>query len=1551
MANCVYSLQGRIFNSELELDNFLLNNKNSIANGRLSDIIFSRRHNQAEVHTLLLQRKAEAERIQELRKIQGSKGSLTFEEEQLVAPYMGVTSALNKFRTRNGQRLVAEFIEDNIKEKLTSSTGTWATSGLSVEHAKLIGEQPNIPITDQSIRDQHWLKLKAAWKNLGKSGSAVHKVLEELWLGEKTESEILALPECQGIIDPTLFNTIKTIQSRIRAEITSNQALFSNAIFLPEYPILADTTHVENGQQTKLLGIIDLVVIDNFGNVHIFDYKTSDKDIDLWGSVKKTGFKNQIAVYKLALESYGVNTFGSDLGIIPILLGDYNGTTGGIGSISLYDANPIINYRNELHPSNHIIRNLKSIIIDHSEQPVISNDFGIKMQQQMHAIFPSYTFQADCDEAVMRSLAAEAKFNPNTGKYELPDLFDRNAVVEFDDTNQEQVLRQYHADLLSKDANSFNYYKNLIQRAMREGDASLLSLEESKAHLAAQATSREWFMHQFAPFCQNSGEWEMLDVPEFDTLGMIVMHNKVGGYYKVFILDSQDPNTQVKLKFGTSVLGSFTDDILPEQNSIDPLICTIGNINNIKAMLALNNFPDIIKAGEEIEGIYPICPRRQLGYHANSKQLLDNFRWICDHAKISNNFATGDLKFQNSINAAYQLIREATLRQESNNSANRILSKFENSGLFLEETLQNLLDAKKALEDEYPDLTNMEKGKGPKVNFDTPQGRAYGRIMQGIAEIQNGFYTQAVRDGNSIKHLIDNPEMQESNLRNIYRLTTNYYEAFKRDMNREAAEFREMQQEFWKAKGYSLAQRNALNNERQLYAKMFENDVNRSGRFRFKDPWDMTNDLDPAERKFLKKALIKLAQLRKPGISAQEAEVQRFVPDSGFFDVPLLKQKGSKNPFTKNGRKGLISWFKRSIDYIKNLRGNLRKGVTDALTPKDAELQEQNAEQFKTFDTFEISENQVRREQQLKETDLDMYDHDIGNILYMYAGAKLRKTLLDEYLPLLKAQLVQNMYEAALNNISIDKNVNYILKYTKAKIMDMSIVPEDYRGLAKVLSGVRTVATYLTLGFSPKAGLFQMMEGVWKNASRAGIKPLGPNQFGINELKKACNWLIGDTPDHFKIVSLGELINEQYAINDMDVSQFARRLREGQYPLTFTGKAMWLTSAPDYFNRMSIFIAQMIKDGCFEAHKLDGVRMVYDWKLDKRFSLFSKGEAGKRQNLAEYNKQKALYHTMMAQFKKEGYTIIDPNTGQKRELEFDPMSDVPQDPIPQAYTNQESRNIKSFCDQLYGYYNHEDQFLLKSMLLGAQFTQFRTFWSSLKNRWYLKGGIYSNGHWEQAKDNEGKPIFKKFNVDDNGQLINVELTTTDTGEAYMIWKGSYQEGFWQTIKASALALFNPDDDRPLKQRAISVIHGESGSNNADVIQVRASNLKLIAHDLLLWAILGLLIGGLLTKYLKEQERANKTRKLGFGEMTVQAAEGIFVSSLVSSTQDLGALNDLASPLTDWTPPSFRILSNLWKDAGNVITGDKSLTKAIVQNVSVLRQTKNYWYQAERMMNE
>lgn len=113
----------------------------------------------------------------------------------------------------------------------------------------------------------------------------------------------------------------------------------------------------------------------------------------------------------------------------------------------------------------------------------------------------------------------------------------------------------------------------------------------------------------------------------------------------------------------------------------------------------------------------------------------------------------------------------------------------------------------------------------------------------------------------------------------------------------------------------------------------------------------------------------------------------------------------------------------------------------------------------------------------------------------------------------------------------------------------------------------------------------------------------------------------------------------------------------------------------------------------------------------------------------------------------------------------------------------------------------------------------------------------------------------------------------------------------------------------------------------------------------LWTLIGGLLGYFLTQLLKEQQKADKGRNLSWGDIMLRDAESIFVSSLVTSTDDLGAFESMLSPLTDWTPPSFRMLTNIWNDGCAVITGDKDFSKAVINNISVLRQTRNFWYDA------
>ena len=40
-----------------------------------------------------------------------------------------------------------------------------------------------------------------------------------------------------------------------------------------------------------------------------------------------------------------------------------------------------------------------------------------------------------------------------------------------------------------------------------------------------------------------------------------------------------------------------------------------------------------------------------------------------------------------------------------------------------------------------------------------------------------------------------------------------------------------------------------------------------------------------------------------------------------------------------------------------------------------------------------------------------------------------------------------------------------------------------------------------------------------------------------------------------------------------------------------------------------------------------------------------------------------------------------------------------------------------------------------------------------------------------------------------------------------------------------------------------------------------------------------------------------------------------------------------------------MLTNIWNDGCAVITGDKDFSKAVINNIGVLRQTRNFWYDA------
>lgn len=133
---------------------------------------------------------------------------------------------------------------------------------------------------------------------------------------------------------------------------------------------------------------------------------------------------------------------------------------------------------------------------------------------------------------------------------------------------------------------------------------------------------------------------------------------------------------------------------------------------------------------------------------------------------------------------------------------------------------------------------------------------------------------------------------------------------------------------------------------------------------------------------------------------------------------------------------------------------------------------------------------------------------------------------------------------------------------------------------------------------------------------------------------------------------------------------------------------MYVSEAiPQYQNRMALYLAKMIHDGCYDAHSLDkDGYLKYDPTKDKRFSYYlenrdkvkdSSGNYIIKKGDEKYNFQRNLYRLQMDYMNNESF-------GERKHL-------TEKDMLPEPYCLQERDSFKAFSDTIYGYFTKDSQ--------------------------------------------------------------------------------------------------------------------------------------------------------------------------------------------------------------------------------------------------------------------
>lgn len=259
-------------------------------------------------------------------------------------------------------------------------------------------------------------------------------------------------------------------------------------------------------------------------------------------------------------------------------------------------------------------------------------------------------------------------------------------------------------------------------------------------------------------------------------------------------------------------------------------------------------------------------------------------------------------------------------------------------------------------------------------------------------------------------------------------------------------------------------------------------------------------------------------------------------------------------------------------------------------------------------------------------------------------------------------------------------------------------------------------------------------------------------------------------------MSLLDCVNAEYGMANVDISGIKELLKMTKTGIkNFSSDTLYIFNRiPDSYHRLGILIAQMIHDGCWDAHYQDeDGNLVYDFSKDERFNLLTNPNANKDSD--EYKSQLSLYLTMADELRNDGYTIE----------QFNANKPIP--PLPRAYTFREGLSIKSFADLCFGHYDKNTQMLAKHAFLGSFFLQFRTFISAKLEQWILKPGTYNIGKYVEKEDVDGVKIMRVIHFDENGAPVVTlkredELSPEDKiVTPFKEWQGRFMEGILYSI--------------------------------------------------------------------------------------------------------------------------------------------------------------------------
>lgn len=1362
--------------------------------------------------------------------------------------------------------------------------------------------------------------------------------------------EVLTQSEASKSTIDEIMEKLKTIVSNVEDNVFNGRQVGTK--FFSEYEIgtneiIGDIKDKAGNVISGVKGKIDLLVINPDGSVEVCDFKVASRPFQDWYAAKVYHTDYQLGTYRAILAANGIDGRNVTLKVQPIFF-----PLGKVSQMQVqYSQNRTASSRQD--PSKldwddgkftNNLRYLISTIIKPLTSDNVSLDTDI--QEEIANVLGKYETEEDRQRKYSKEDIISSIWPSQYRGKTVYNLFDRVTGKKITKDTKEEFTKEggYIDEMLNRMKNFYNnQIKSLvadIKKYQNESNSSE-KFDLLSASSGADLNVYNVLQGTFGKYCNPS--WTLIEIPELLDLGIFVFQHKTSGIYDVVRVTKDNLRLSVSNNGTSTVLGKF---ISTEQagriSEFKPLESSIANIQLMETMCALNILATQFRNGR-LGSLKIINPQIGQSEVPSIEQLKSNFAFLTSKANLENNF-------DSIIRTAttWEIFQEDLKALVANPSILENLRSAVSNANMDESTIKSKIDSitrlMHKLEDEFPATLKYHDFKSDR-EFNAPEQKVYYALSLALlyykdtpirydgklskwglhfeeairvlglplmseykSTLNNGYKAIGLGQGLDMSTPTSSPS---SNLSALYQFWDTAFQHIRDTQLKQQNFLNALCLEYEQRKTSQLQR--ALINTTDIWSDLIEKgpDGEFTKELKLLNPYDRNLNLDPRDEKFLKEILWEMQKYILKGITEEqrswhykdhESEILDIpsvidaISEGTYFQLPLRRSSSFErlHHITKIGLKQAVSkmWDSLKDEYDPRQLHSSAQSRISSESAKDV---------TKMYNQYSIS--QRAREDIIASEGVYDFELDLnllaGDISFQFE----RKRLFDDALVHTNAMVTVMHYLQQTSDANFEEELENIDNQTKISLKNETVIPKELQDAAKGISLAKRLNSLIVLSIRPLQFLKELTFGQFTNYSRAWAlqgtnqKVSASNIFKANSLvwgKQIAGWLdtLAGNSD-LAAFTLVQVINKTYGIANEDLNTIVEKnsLQRTGIQRGLSKYLYIFNSAPDFFNRMTLFIGKMLEDGCFDAHHLDkDGNLVYDITKDKRFSKLVQHGLDFQTTDKEYLEQRALYRVLVEQFQKEGFTKPNGEILSTEELY-----------LPRAYTVKQKQALKEISDMAYGFYDHEARSLNDHKFFGLVFKQFMAFWTAKTTLWFRGPGANTAQGAFVPMLRDGKQVYRRVYEDPTTGKLQVELTTENPNgdlEPQYIWQGEYVEGLAYSIGYTLRDIFT--------------------ANWSDIIgnKQRLGNLKLALHDI----IIGIILFNILKMIFSG----------GTGKMNdVQPAERMLLRAMQDTSPS--AIFGLSI-----TPSFVSTLENIRNDIPDLLSGDLSQADMIRRRFGSLK---------------